>query len=144
MLCRHSTLSFYPPTEPEGIERVTLSRWYTRTFSSRCAQPICRHIAGELLPHLLTLTLLRERFFSSTRLSPRGLLPIKKRDALRCPDFPHAPQGAQATDWLTATISQKYIFLSDFWANPLENPIFAMQQRRTSALERETPNVFTL
>ena len=31
------------------------------------------------------------RLFSSARLNPHGLLPIKKRSALCCPDFPPAP-----------------------------------------------------
>lgn len=31
------------------------------------------------------------RFFSSALINPRGLLPIKKRNALCCPDFPPAP-----------------------------------------------------
>lgn len=55
-----------------------------------------RCVATPLVSSYLTfspLLLREERFFSSTRLSPRGLLPIKKRDALRCPDFPHAPQA---------------------------------------------------
>ena len=45
-----------PLRKGNGIGRATLCRRYTRTFSSRCAQPVCHHTAGGLLPHLLTLT----------------------------------------------------------------------------------------
>jgi len=45
------------------LERVALKRQFTRTFSLRYAQPTCHHIAGELLPHLLTLTSERGSYF---------------------------------------------------------------------------------
>ena len=75
-------------------------RQFTRTFSLRDAQPACRHTAGGLLPHLLTLTysarIKVERCQSGGCFllhSPNlhKLLPIKKRSALCCPDFPPAP-----------------------------------------------------
>ena len=49
------------PTLHRGIAvgRVTLRRWYMRTCGLRKEQPVCRHTAGELLPHLLTLTIQR-------------------------------------------------------------------------------------
>lgn len=88
-LCHHNALSFHPPTG-HSLGQATLSRWYTRTFSSRCAQPVCHHTAGQLLPNLLTLTSnhSQRRLFSSTLINPHGFLPIKKRDALCCSDFP--------------------------------------------------------
>lgn len=49
--------------------------------------------AGELLPHLFTLIPLTERLFSVTLLPPLGDLPVKKHDALCCPDFPLSPKG---------------------------------------------------
>ena len=45
------------------LERVALKRQFTRTFSLRYAQPIRHHIAGELLPRLLTLTSIRGGYF---------------------------------------------------------------------------------
>jgi hypothetical protein len=51
------------------------------------------HVAmatGGLLPHLFTLTLQAGRLFSVTLLYPYEYLPVRKRDALCCPDFPPA------------------------------------------------------
>ena len=72
-------------------------RRYTRTFSLRCARLACRHTTGGLLPHLLTLTDRNRRLFSSALINPHGLLPIKKRSVLRCPDFPPAPPIKERT-----------------------------------------------
>ena len=59
----------------------------------RCtATPITRD-TGELLPHLFTLIPRTERLFSVTLLPPLGDLPVKKHDALRCPDFPLSLAG---------------------------------------------------
>ena len=44
--------------------------------------------AGELLPHLFTLTGRVRRLFSVTLLYPHGQLPVKKYGALCCPDVP--------------------------------------------------------
>ncbi len=43
--------------------------------------------AGELLPHLFTLTP-GGGYFLSHLPYPCGYLPVRKHDALRCPDFP--------------------------------------------------------
>ncbi len=44
---------------------------------------------GELLPHLLTLTpACRGGYFLLRYPYPHGYLPVRKRDALCCPDFP--------------------------------------------------------
>ena len=51
------------PIVSNWLERVALKRQFTRTFSLRYAQPTCHHIAGELLPHLLTLTSERGSYF---------------------------------------------------------------------------------
>ena len=72
-------------------------RRYTRTFSLRCARLACHHTTGGLLPHLLTLTDRSRRLFSSALINPRGLLPIKKRSVLCCPDFPPAPPNRERT-----------------------------------------------
>ena len=59
----------------------------------RCtATPITRDTGG-LLPHLFTLIPRTERLFSVTLLPPLGDLPIKKHDALCCPDFPLSLAG---------------------------------------------------
>ncbi len=58
--------------------------------------PLVAKRTGELLPHLLTLTpdcrggcfLLRSPY-------PHGHLPVRKRDALCCPDFPHPARGGE-------------------------------------------------
>lgn len=90
-----------PPSDA-GIRGLSSSE----VHGADCHQP-----PGELLPHLLTLTshtlvhaagamagiagtarTVRRRLFSSALLSPRGLLPVKKRNALCCPDFPLAPR----------------------------------------------------
>ena len=55
--------------------------------------------ANGLLPRFLTLTspmprkAKEGRLFSSALICPRGQLPVRKRSALCCPDFPHAPPG---------------------------------------------------
>ena len=58
----------------------------------RTATPIARD-TGELLPHLFTLVPRTERLFSVTLLPPLGDLPVKKHDALCCPDFPLSLAG---------------------------------------------------
>ena len=55
--------------------------------------------ANGLLPRFLTHTspmprkAKEGRLFSSALICPRGQLPVRKRSALCCPDFPHAPPG---------------------------------------------------
>ena len=73
------------------LGRATLSfvRRFTRTFNFQNARLGCHHPTGGLLPHLLTLTLNNiRRSFSSAWSNPHGLLPVKKWNALCCPDFP--------------------------------------------------------
>ena len=38
------------------VRTQSAHRRFTRTFNLRCAQHVCRHTPGGLLPHLLTLT----------------------------------------------------------------------------------------
>ena len=97
----NSGISFYPPTQglsthsneqPSGVGLHELS-------ASDVHSPHVTMTAGELLPHLLTLT--RRRLFSSALICPRGQLSVRKRNALRCPDFPpDVPkiQNERATD----------------------------------------------
>jgi len=46
--------AFYPP--PKLSDGLPWWRWFTWTCSSQDAQPACHHAAGELLPHLLTIS----------------------------------------------------------------------------------------
>ena len=56
------------------------------------AAPVTRD-AGGLLPRLFTLVPRTERSFSVTLPHPRGRLPVRKHDALCCPDFPLSLSG---------------------------------------------------
>ena len=93
--CRH-ILSFYPPTFLRRESNEPPSNVGLHELSASEVHGLPRHHAtGGLLPHLLTLTgvrceTLRRRLFSSARVRLHRRLPIKKRNALCCPDFPHA------------------------------------------------------
>ena len=58
----------------------------------RTATPVAQDTGG-LLPHLFTLIPRTERLFSVTLLYPFEYLPVRKHDALRCPDFPLSLAG---------------------------------------------------
>ena len=71
------------------LGRAALKRRYTRTCSFQDTRLVRHRTTGGLLPHLLTLTLNNiRRSFSSAWSNPHGLLPVKKWNALCCPDFP--------------------------------------------------------
>ena len=107
MCCHQHTLSFYPlMCTRKHSDEPPWWHQFTWTFNFRGAQLVCRHTTGGLLPHLLTLTshntchfwpttlrLRAEkwRLFSSARIRSHERLPIKKRNALCCPDFPRLP-----------------------------------------------------
>ena len=96
-------LSTRPITEP--FYRPTLPRRYTKVSSSGSPSivgihglstsevhaPRCHHSGGGLLhtpSHPYHTRAGAWRLFSSALLSPRGLLPVRKRNTLCCPDFP--------------------------------------------------------
>ena len=60
-----TALAFYPPSYLERFGRTALNRWFTRTCSLQMEQPDDHPPAGGLLHHLLTLTSLPRRLFSS-------------------------------------------------------------------------------
>ena len=63
--------------------------WFTWTCSSQDAQPTCHHAAGELLPHLLTISVPRDSCCFLLHYSTlTDCFYIRKWDALCCPDFP--------------------------------------------------------
>ena len=98
--------------------RAALRRWYTRTCSPQLAQPDDHPPAGGLLHHLLTLT--RHdggRLFSSALTHCRQQLPVKKWDALRCPDFPPAPirSQRQARDLLPRCKVRLFFWYNEHW-----------------------------
>ena len=64
---------------PHLLTLTSLSR--IMMFRNKMPSTNCRHC-----PHTM-----RRRLFSSVLLSPHGLLPVKKRNALCCPDFPLVP-----------------------------------------------------
>ena len=64
---------------PHLLTLTSLSR--IMMFRNKMPSANCRHC-----PHTM-----RRRLFSSVLLSPHGLLPVKKRNALCCPDFPLVP-----------------------------------------------------
>ena len=53
-----------------------------------CTAPPVTRRTGELLPHLFTLTRFTGGSFLFHLPYPHGYLPVRKHDALRCPDFP--------------------------------------------------------
>ena len=80
--------------------------------------------ANGLLPRFLTLTspmprkAKEGRLFSSALICPRGQLPVRKRSALCCPDFPHAPPGrmrqtARLVSKISLLRSKFTIFIAD-------------------------------
>ena len=87
------------PRRKQDFGRATLSHRFTRTFNLRCARHRCRHRCQRALtpfshPYLSAAPKGKEgRLFSSALICPRGQLPVRKRSALCCPDFPHAPPG---------------------------------------------------
>jgi len=79
------------PTPRHRASNPRQSSVYTVLQPARRTAGTCRHVRGGLLPRLFTLTARRRRSFSVTLLSPREDLPVRKRGALRCPDFPPPP-----------------------------------------------------
>ena len=60
--------------------------------------PVRRRQAGELLPHLFTLSLVNQGGLFSAALSVSRLsvtLPVRKYGTLCCPDFPHQKMERQ-------------------------------------------------
>lgn len=91
--------TFYRSTLRRFSEENRTSRPPTSVYMNfqlpKCTACRVTTATGGLLPHLLTLTgvrceTLRRRLFSSARVRLHRRLPIKKRNALCCPDFPHA------------------------------------------------------
>ena len=91
--------TFYRSTLRRFSEENRTSRPPTSVYMNfqlpKCTACRVTTVTGGLLPHLLTLTgvrceTLRRRLFSSARVRLHRRLPIKKRNALCCPDFPHA------------------------------------------------------
>ena len=60
-----ASLASYPPSCSLELGRTILNQWYTRTCSLQTEQPCDHPQAGGLLHHLLTLTPLLRRLFSS-------------------------------------------------------------------------------
>jgi hypothetical protein len=77
-------LSTYPPAQAGSPQAPVYMVFQLPMCTAGCVATA----AGRLLPYLLTLTGRSRRLFSSTRIYPRGYLSVRKRDALRCPDFP--------------------------------------------------------
>ena len=78
-----------PPSDA-GLRGLSSSDVYSTTVASRLVSSYLTF--SPLPPEWKTrhagLRGVRRRLFSSTRISPRGLLPVRKRNALCCPDFP--------------------------------------------------------
>ena len=96
------------PAVADRLNRSTLRR---ARLSARTSRPLTTVYANFQLPmctahivtkwlvvsytRLLTLTGRSRRLFSSALIKPRGLLLVRKRDALCCPDFPQISPGYQ-------------------------------------------------
>ena len=82
---------------PPGIGRATLDCRYTWSCNPRdVLSEAYRYLRGGLLPRLFTLTVLADGGRFLLRLPfPRENLPVRKRGALRCPDFPPLPYANQ-------------------------------------------------
>ena len=99
--------TFYRSTLRRFSEENRTSRPPTSVYMNfqlpKCTACRVTTATGGLLPHLLTLTgvrceTLRRRLFSSARVRLHRRLPIKKRNALCCPDFPHRITRMRATN----------------------------------------------
>lgn len=122
-------LSFYPPMRPfprgggnsgeqpsfTGLRELSTSDVHDTDVATD---------ANGLLPRFLTLTspmprkAKEGRLFSSALICPRGQLPVRKRSALCCPDFPHAPPGrmrqtARLVSKISLLRSKFTIFIAD-------------------------------
>lgn len=101
--CR--SLSFHPPARFIGASDgpPSVAGLHELSASLHHGRPVTG-IAGELLPHLLTLATpaqrLMRRSFSSGVARLRRQLPVRKRSALRCPDFPPVPKHRRQTGQL--------------------------------------------
>ena len=96
------------PAVADRLNRSTLRR---ARLSARTSRPLTTVYANFQLPmctahivthwlvvsytRLLTLTGRSRRLFSSALIKPHGLLRVRKRDALCCPDFPQISPGYQ-------------------------------------------------
>ncbi len=101
-VCRHTSLSFYPLTcLAAGTGRPPCNASLYELSASGVHSPC---VATRLVGSYPTFSPLpagfplkkretRRRLFSSALANPREFLPVKKRSALCCPDFPLAPQG---------------------------------------------------
>jgi len=79
------TLLFAQHTEASNFHFGTYLVFQLLRFTANTVTCTCR----ELLPHVFTLTRLGAVYFLWHWLSPAaGRLPVKKQDALCCPDFP--------------------------------------------------------
>ena len=91
-VCRHTSLSFYPPTRlADWGGPPSMCAGLRELSASGVHSPMRHRSAGGLLPHLLTLTAPpwgERRLFSSAPTDPCEPLPVRKRSALCCPDFP--------------------------------------------------------
>lgn len=101
--CRHA-LSFYPPAYRSTRERIRASNPLPPVYANfqlpMCTARMSPHgwwaLTPPSHPYLLSFQgrsrgeKTRRRFFSSALIRPHGRLPVKKRDALCCPDFPPA------------------------------------------------------
>lgn len=81
------TLQLKQPTPQHRPGRSTALVYMVLQLVRRTAVTVARNTGG-LLPHLFTLIPRMERLFSVTLLYPHEYLPVRKHNALRCPDFP--------------------------------------------------------
>ena len=87
------------PRRKQDFGRATLFTGLRELSTSDVHDTDVATDANGLLPRFLTLTspmprkAKEGRLFSSALICPRGQLPVRKRSALCCPDFPHAPPG---------------------------------------------------
>lgn len=132
------------PAVADRLNRSTLRR---ARLSARTSRPLTTVYANFQLPmctahivtkwlvvsytRLLTLTGRSRRLFSSALIKPHGLLRVRKRDALCCPDFPQISPGYQRqTVRLLFVCSAKLINSACF---PLMLPYIFRNGRRYSA-----------
>jgi len=74
------------------------------------AIPIARK-SRELLPHVFTLTLAGGIFSVALAVARCGRLPVRKQDALCCPDFPH-PNKPGAIERFAGTKIGIFVYLA--------------------------------
>lgn len=89
--CRHEPLSFYPPAQTDRL-LFLFAGIHELSTPGMHSTDVTTGLVGSC-PTFSPLPLSSGRLFSSALSDPRESLLVRKRDVLRCPDFPLAING---------------------------------------------------